>query len=40
MPPGYDPLSGYFGGRLYQFNAGIQGKREYKTDLRKNFCSS
>ncbi|HEX2270693.1 MAG TPA: SMP-30/gluconolactonase/LRE family protein [Pyrinomonadaceae bacterium] len=40
MPPGYDPHSGYFGGRLYQFNAGIQGKREYKTDLRKIFCSS
>jgi sugar lactone lactonase YvrE len=40
MPPGYDPHSGYFGGRLYHFNAGIQGKPEYKTDLSKRFHSS
>jgi D-xylonolactonase len=33
MPPGYDPRSGYFGGRLYQINLGIQGKPEFKTQI-------
>ena len=33
MPPGYDPNSGYFGGRLYQLSLGIQGKPEYKANI-------
>jgi D-xylonolactonase len=33
MPHGYDPNSGYFGGRLYQVNLGIQGKAEYKANI-------
>lgn len=34
MPPGYDPNAGYFGGALFQLNAGIRGKLEYRTRLR------
>ena len=34
MPPGYDPVSGYFGGALFHLNAGIQGRVEYRTRLR------
>jgi len=33
MPPGYDPDSGYFGGRLYHLNLGIQGKAEFKANI-------
>jgi sugar lactone lactonase YvrE len=33
MPPGYDPTSGYFGGRLYHLDLGIQGKPEHKTAI-------
>jgi sugar lactone lactonase YvrE len=33
MPPGYDPNFGYFGGRLYHINLGIQGKPEFKTEI-------
>ncbi len=31
MPSGYDPDTGYFGGALFQLNAGIQGRLEYRT---------
>jgi len=31
MPPGYDPDTGYFGGALFQLNAGIRGRLEYRT---------
>lgn len=34
MPPGYDPLSGYFGGALYNIRLGIQGKAEFLADIR------
>jgi D-xylonolactonase len=34
MPPGYDPDSGYFGGALFHINLGIQGKSEYRTNIR------
>ena len=34
MPPGYDPQSGYFGGALFHVNVGIQGKPEYKANIR------
>lgn len=40
MPPGYDPYSGYFGGRLYHFKAGVAGKFEYKTNLRSSLFGS
>jgi sugar lactone lactonase YvrE len=33
MPHGYDPSSGYCGGRLYHMNLGIRGKPEFKTNL-------
>lgn len=33
MPPGYDPYSGYFGGRLYHINLGIQGKLEFLCNI-------
>jgi sugar lactone lactonase YvrE len=33
MPPGYDPNSGYFGGRLYCINLGIQGKPEFRANI-------
>lgn len=33
MPPGYCPDSGYFGGRLYRLNLGIQGKPEFKASI-------
>jgi D-xylonolactonase len=31
MPPGYDPDSGYFGGRLFHTNLGLRGKPEFRT---------
>jgi sugar lactone lactonase YvrE len=34
MPPGYDPLSGYFGGALYNMKSEIQGKPEFRTNIR------
>ena len=34
MPKSYDPVSGNFGGQLYCLNLGIQGKPEYKADIR------
>jgi sugar lactone lactonase YvrE len=33
MPPGYDPDSGYIGGRLYCVNPGIKGKAEFRADI-------
>lgn len=33
MQPGYDPTTGYFGGALFHFNIGIQGKAEHRTRL-------
>jgi D-xylonolactonase len=33
MPQGYCPDSGYFGGRLYRFNSGIEGKPEFKASI-------
>jgi sugar lactone lactonase YvrE len=30
MPPGYDPVNGYFGGALFLVNCGIQGRPEYR----------
>jgi sugar lactone lactonase YvrE len=33
MPRYYDPLDGNFGGQLYWFNLGIQGKPEYKSRI-------
>jgi D-xylonolactonase len=33
MPPGYDPQTGYIGGRLYQLNLGINGKPEHRADI-------
>jgi D-xylonolactonase len=33
MPRGYDPKSGYFGGRLYHLNLGIKGKSEFKASI-------
>ena len=34
MPKGYDPHSGYFGGRLYSINLGIEGKPDYKANIK------
>ena len=34
MPPGYDPLSGYFGGALYNISLDIQGKAEFIANIR------
>ena len=34
MPKGYDPTSGNFGGQLYSVNLGIQGKLDYKADIK------
>jgi|ERR1035438_1809941 sugar lactone lactonase YvrE len=34
MPKGYDPVSGNFGGQLYCVNLGIQGKPDYRADIR------
>ena len=34
MPPGYDAENGYFGGRLYAFQAGVKGRRQEKTAIR------
>lgn len=36
MPPGYDPGTGYFGGALYQINLGIQGRPEFRTNIKLN----
>ncbi|MEW5978418.1 MAG: SMP-30/gluconolactonase/LRE family protein [Acidobacteriota bacterium] len=33
MPPGYDPDSGYFGGRLYRFPVDVDGKEEFRTRI-------
>ncbi len=33
MPPGYDPHSGCFGGRLYHINLGIRGKLEFLCNI-------
>jgi D-xylono/L-arabinono-1,4-lactonase len=33
MPCGYDPSSGYIGGRLYRINVGIQGKPEFRANI-------
>ncbi|MGH9448635.1 MAG: SMP-30/gluconolactonase/LRE family protein, partial [Terriglobia bacterium] len=33
MPPGYDPVTGFFGGPLYHLNLAIQGKNEFKTRI-------
>lgn len=33
MPPGYDPDSGYLGGRLYHLNLGISGVAPFMTDF-------
>jgi D-xylonolactonase len=33
MPPGYDPVSGNFGGALYHMNLGITGKPEYVASI-------
>jgi sugar lactone lactonase YvrE len=34
MPKSYDAVSGNFGGQLYRVNLGIQGKLDYKADIR------
>ena len=34
MPPGYDYVNGYFGGALYHINLGIQGRLEFKANIR------
>jgi sugar lactone lactonase YvrE len=34
MPAGYDPKSGYFGGKLYHINFGIRGKAEFFVNIR------
>ena len=34
MPKGYDPKSGYFGGRIYSINLGIRGKPDYKANIK------
>jgi sugar lactone lactonase YvrE len=33
MPKFYDPVGGNFGGQLYSFNLGIEGKPEYKSRI-------
>ncbi len=33
MPPGYDPVNGYFGGALFHLNCGIEGRPEHRTRL-------
>ena len=33
MPPGYDPVSGHFGGALYHLNLGIAGRPEYLASI-------
>jgi sugar lactone lactonase YvrE len=33
MPPGYDPIRGFFGGPLYHINLGVQGKAEFMTKI-------
>jgi D-xylonolactonase len=34
MPPGYDPTTGYFGGKLFHINLGIRGKPEFVCNIR------
>jgi len=34
MPKSYDPVSGNFGGQLYCVNLGIQGKPDFRADIR------
>jgi hypothetical protein len=34
MPPDYDPNTGYFGGALYHINLGIEGKPEFRAQIR------
>jgi D-xylonolactonase len=34
MPPGYDPVSGNFGGALYHANLGIAGQPQLLADIR------
>jgi len=34
MPKSYDPVSGNFGGQLYCVNLGVQGKPDYRADIR------
>jgi sugar lactone lactonase YvrE len=34
MPAGYDPNTGYFGGALFHINLEIQGKNEYRANIR------
>jgi sugar lactone lactonase YvrE len=33
MPTGYDPSSGYLGGKLYHVNFGIKGKADFKANI-------
>ncbi len=40
MPSGYDPNSGYFGGALFHVNVGIQGRAEYRANIRVNAMRS
>lgn len=35
MPPGYDPVRGFFGGPLYRLKPGVQGQYTLKTNIRK-----
>jgi len=37
MPPGYDPQSGYAGGKLYHVNLGITGKPEFRARMARRF---
>ncbi len=39
MPKGYDPKSGYFGGKLFQINLGIPGKAEFRVNIRPQFAA-
>jgi D-xylonolactonase len=34
MPPGYDPVSGFFGGPLYRMRIGIQGQEQRHANIR------
>ena len=35
MPPGYDPVNGYFGGALFHVNCGIPGRPENRCRVRR-----
>ncbi len=39
MPPGYDPYSGYFGGKLFHINLGIPGKAEFLANIVPKFAT-